>query len=89
MKSNVLPKQMAAHMCRGPNSLVVSLHMWWVVGGGAYVVGGGGGKGGVGVAGVVGMEVGVVGLQLAWNLTNLSMIQNNDVWLPETYTNDW
>ena len=27
------------------------------------------------------------GLQLAWNLANLSMIQNNDVWSPETYTN--
>ena len=58
----------------------------------AYVVGGGCGwcvVGGVVVVMVEGGGWGVGGwLQLAWNLTNLSMIQNNDVWSPETYTND-
>ena len=51
---------------------------WGVWGGGGW--GGGGGGGGGGGRGE--------GLRLAWNLTNLSMIQNNDVWSPETYTND-
>ena len=53
MKSNVLPKRMTAHLCRGSNSPVVSLHVvcgvWCVVGvcgGGGYGGGGGGGGGG-------------------------------------------
>ena len=93
MKSNVLPKRMTAHLCRGSNS------PWWFrcICGGWYVVGVGGG-GGVagwgwrwgwgGGGGWSGGGGGGGGLQLAWNLTNLSMIQNNDVWSPETYTND-